>query len=159
LTLCGAGDKIKKNTFWSNWMYNSNRPSFRERVARFMMGRNGTDALYHVTVTLSFVLIFINIFAQSFVISVIELLLICYAIFRVLSRNVYKRQRENQVWLRFIGKIRGAFSLMKSKRRDRKTHVYRRCPSCKSTLRLPRRSGTHTARCPRCSHRFDVKIR
>lgn len=140
-------------------MYNNGRPSFRERVARFMMGRNGIDALYHVSVVLSFLLIIINIFVQSFVISLIELFLICYAVFRVLSRNVYKRQRENMLWLKFVGKIRGAFSLIKSKHRDRKTHVYKKCPSCKSTLRLPRRPGTHTARCPRCSHRFDVKIR
>ena len=140
-------------------MYNNGRPTFRERVARFMMGRNGTDALYHAVIVLCFVLIIVNIFVNSFIISILETLLLGYAIFRVLSRNVYKRQRENQVWLGFINKIKGVFSLARSKRRDRKTHVYKRCPGCKSTLRLPRRSGTHTARCPRCGNRFEVKIR
>ncbi len=140
-------------------MYNGNRPPLRERIARFMMGRNGTDALYHLATTLCFILIIVNIFVGSVWISVIETLLIGYAIFRVLSRNVYKRQRENQAWLGFLRRIKSFFSLIRSKLRDRQTHVYKRCPSCKSTLRLPRRSGTHTARCPRCSHRFEVKIR
>ena len=48
--------------------------------------------------------------------------------------------------------------LQKSKHRDRKTHVFRKCPACKSVLRLPRQKGKHTVRCPRCQHRFDVKI-
>ena len=139
--------------------YRSNKPPLRERLARFFYGRNGFDSLAKGAWWTALVLMLVNMFLGFITLWILELLLYSYSIFRVMSRNIYKRQRENMLWLKFVGKIRGAFSLIKSKHRDRKTHVYKKCPSCKSTLRLPRRPGTHTARCPRCSHRFDVKIR
>ena len=132
---------------------------FRERVARFMMGRYGVDALYHFTFWVCLALIVVNLFVNSLIISLIETLLIFWSIFRVMSRNIYKRQRENQIFLNIWGKIKSPFKMMGNKWRDRKTHVYKRCPSCKSTLRLPKERGEHSVRCPRCRSLFDIKIR
>ena len=36
--------------------------------------------------------------------------------------------------------------------------LYRRCPGCRVTLRLPKRKGKHTVVCPKCGRRFEVKI-
>lgn len=134
------------------------RPSFRERIARFMMGRYGVDRLYYFLLALTFVLIVINLFIGSFIISLLESALICYSIFRVMSRNVYKRQQENEKFIKLIEKPKAFFNLAKCKVRDRKTHVYKKCPSCKNNLRLPRQKGEHTVVCPCCKHRFNVKI-
>ena len=134
------------------------RPSFRERVASFMAGRYGIDRLYYFLLAICFVLIVINLFVSSYVIHIIETALFVYAFYRVLSRNIYKRQQENEKFIKLIEKPKSIFNLQKCKVRDRKTHVYKKCPSCKNNLRLPRQKGEHTVVCPCCKHRFDVKI-
>ena len=81
-----------------------------------------------------------------------------WSLFRMFSRKIYKRRAENEKFLKIWNPIKNKFRLMKNKRRDRKTHVYKKCPKCKAVLRLPKQKGKHTVRCPKCSERFDVKI-
>ena len=140
---------------------NNYRPSFRERIARFMAGRHGIDRLYHFLIALCFILIAINLFVPSpynYIISLVESALFAYAIFRTLSKNLYKRQQENERFIKMIDKPKQFFNLQKCKRRDKETHVYKKCPSCHNNLRLPKQKGEHTVVCPCCKHRFDVKI-
>jgi predicted SprT family Zn-dependent metalloprotease len=137
------------------------RISFRERVYRFMYGRNGTDALCKALFVVYLILIIVNLFVKqpyATIMSALELALGAYIIFRIMSRNIYQRQRENQWYLRQVGRVKGFFALQKNKRRDRKTHVYRKCKHCKNVLRLPRSKGKHTVKCPCCQKRFDIKI-
>ena len=134
------------------------RPSFRERMAEFMVGRYGIDRLYHFLLAICFILIVINLFANSLIISILESALFIYTIYRVMSRNIYKRQQENEKFIKFIDKPKKFFNLQKCKVRDRETHVYRKCPSCKNNLRLPKEKGKHTVVCPCCKNRFDVRI-
>ena len=139
--------------------YGGRRSGFREKIARFMMGRYGADRLYHFLVSLCCIMIVVNFFVNSLLLSLVETGLFIYANFRVMSRNVYKRQRENAAFLKILEKQKGFFKLQKAKRRDRKTHVFKKCPSCKNNLRLPRQKGKHTVLCPCCKNRFEVKIR
>ena len=134
------------------------RPSFKERLARFMMGRYGIDRLYYFLMAVCFILIVINIFVSSIWISLIETLLIGYAIYRVMSKNIYKRQQENEKFTKIADKPKKFLNLQKCKKRDKATHVYKKCPSCKSNLRLPKEKGEHTVVCPCCKHRFSIKI-
>ena len=128
-----------------------------------MYGRYGADTLSKVilwTYTgilvayLILRLIFQGNLLASIIISVSYFLisgaLIYWMVFRMLSRNIYKRRRENE-------KFCGFFKLMKNKWKDRKTHVYRKCPKCKAVLRLPKAKGKHTVVCPRCKNRFGVR--
>ncbi|MBP3401931.1 MAG: hypothetical protein J6K85_02620 [Clostridia bacterium] len=133
-------------------------PSWRERFARFMAGRYGIDRLYHFLIIICLILIVVNLFARSIVISTLEFAVLIYATYRVLSRNVYKRQKENLAFLKFIEKPKEFFKLVKCKFRDRKTRVYKKCPACKNNLRLPKQKGKHTVVCPCCQNRFDVRI-
>lgn len=135
-----------------------NKRSFYERIARFMYGRNGSDDICRGILILCTVLIVVNLFFRSFIISAIELALIAYATFRMLSKNVVKRRQENQKYKSFENKIKQYFLQLKNRFRDRKTHVYRKCPACKSTLRLPKVKGSHSVNCPRCKKSFNVKI-
>ena len=134
------------------------RPTFRERVASFMVGRYGVDRLYYFLLAVCFILIVINLFIDSLVISLVESALFVYTFYRVLSRNVYKRQQENEKFIKIGEYFKKRFNLQKCKVRDRKTHVYKKCPSCKNNLRLPKQKGKHSVVCPCCKHRFDVKI-
>ena len=140
-------------------MRNFNRRSpIRERIAGVMAGRYGTDRLYHFLLAICSILIIINIFANSFILSILESALIVYTFYRVMSRNIYKRQQENEKFIKFIDKPKKFFNLQKCKVRDHKTHVYRKCPACKNNLRLPKQKGKHTVVCPCCKNRFDVRI-
>lgn len=130
---------------------------FRDKLIRFMYGRNGFDKLCMALLWTGIVLSIVNIFLGSFLIWILEYAVLGYCIFRVLSKNIYKRRAENDKFLHIWSKVRGFFSLQKNKFRDRKTHIYRVCPHCKANLRLPKAKGTHTVRCPKCSTRFDIK--
>ena len=132
---------------------------FSERVYRFMQGRNGPDDLYHLTTAASIILMLINVFVDSFILTLLYSSLFAYSIFRVLSRNVYKRRSENAKFIKLREEFFGFFKLLASKWRDRKTHVYRRCPACKKNLRLPKKAGEHTVKCPCCGNRFNVKVK
>lgn len=136
----------------------NNRPSFRERVAAFMSGRYGIDRLYYVLLAICFILIVVNLFVNSIVLYVIESGVFVYAFYRVLSRNIYKRQQENERLVKLLDKLKSFRNLQKCKKRDKKTHVYKKCPSCKNNLRLPKEKGEHTVVCPCCKNRFNVKI-
>lgn len=138
-----------------------NKTPFRERIWQFMQGRNGVDALYNFLIIICFLLIIVNFFLTGIpklIVSVIYLAVISWAFFRYLSKNLYKRRKENADFLRFIKKITAFFRLQRDRIRDRKTHVYRRCPKCKNVLRLPKKAGKHNVCCPCCSHRFGVYI-
>ncbi len=131
---------------------------FKNKLYRFMYGRYGADTLgkvmLFVYVGIVFVHTIVSIFWQNtaFDLSVylvsVTLAILVFA--RMMSRNVTKRRRENEKFCAF-------FRLRKNKHRDRRTHVYRKCPKCGAVLRLPKSKGKHTVVCPRCKHRFEVK--
>lgn len=131
---------------------------FKNKLARFFYGRYGADTLNNVLtgiylswlITFSIVDIFINSIIFSIIGWLVTVAIFALVMFRMMSRNIYKRRRENE-------KFCGFFKLQRNKFRDRKTHVYRKCPSCKAVLRLPKAKGKHTVVCPRCKNRFDVK--
>ena len=135
------------------------RMSFRERLYRFFSGRNGSDALGRTVLFAALAVDIANLFLNSLILYVIAMILLAYSFFRMFSRNVYKRQVENQRFCRAFRPIKNFFVLRKNKRRDRKTHVYKKCPRCKKVLRLPRVSGEHTVKCPCCQNRFGMKIK
>ncbi len=129
---------------------------------RFWIGRNGPDRLCQITMWTALVLSVVDLFIRNgianLIIHLVTLGLIGYAVFRMLSRNIYKRQKENRAFLGFWKRIGGWFRLTKNRIKDRKTHVYQKCPSCKRVLRLPRIKGKHTVCCPCCSNRFDMTV-
>ncbi len=135
--------------------------NFKNNLFRFMYGRYGTygldvinTILFFTYVTLVFVCTVIAFFVHSIWFTVAYLVLTAplaiWMMARMFSRNVAARRRENE---RFCG----FFKLIRNKIRDRKTHVYRKCPNCKAVLRLPKAKGKHSVVCPRCKQRFEVK--
>ena len=134
------------------------RRPFRERLYSFMIGRNGTDALSLALLVLYLSVCVVNLFLRSYIVYTLAYAIIIYSLFRIFSRNLPARRKENAWYLRVKGKVIGFFKLQKNKWRDRKTHAYRQWPSGKSMLRLPRQKGQHTVNCPRCHNRFQVKI-
>lgn len=139
--------------------------NLKSKLSRFFYGRYGVDDLgrflFLLYVVLAILASLLSFFIKPVIIKIINILLTLFAIYifwRMMSRSIYKRMNENRRFLSIKAKTVGWFQLQKSKFRDRKTHIYRKCPKCKSTLRLKRISGKHTAVCPKCLNRFDVKV-
>ncbi len=135
---------------------------FFRKFSEFMQGRYGTDKLNNSLFVLILVLWFVNIFVfnrwASFVIDIVELLILGIAIFRSLSRNITARSAENRKFLPIYNAVTGWFKLTCQKIRDRKDFRYVKCPVCKAQLRVKNKKGNHTVRCPRCGSEFNKKI-
>ena len=129
------------------------------RTGRFWSGRNGADQLYQFMMWLFLGLAIVNLFFSNIWICGVELVLFGVATYRWFSRNVSKRQQENQAFLNFFSGTGKWFKRLGNRWRDRKTHVYKKCPSCKNYLRLPKIKGAHTVCCPCCANRFGVDIK
>lgn len=130
----------------------------REKFIRFMAGRYGVDKLYYVLLVLYLILLVLNLFLPSIVITVLSWGVLLYAFYRSFSRNIPKRYAENQAFLRVWNCITGWFRLTGKRVREWKTKVYHKCPHCKTVLRLPRKKGTHTVGCPKCHQDFIMKV-
>ena len=130
----------------------------KSMLYKFMYGRYGTDTLGNVMLISYIVITLLYTFIGFFVSSVwfdiavwiLSSALVIMIVCRLFSRKIAKRRKENETFC-------GFFRLGKNKFKDRKTHVYRKCPKCKAVLRLPKAKGKHTVVCPRCKERFTVK--
>lgn len=112
----------------------------------FMSGRYGSDRLNLLLVLGGLVLSLLSTFVQNLGILVfVSYGLLIWAIFRMFSRNIAARQREAAAYSRF----KKFFS-------DRQNRYFA-CPSCGQTVRVPRKKGKISIKCPRCGQRFDKK--
>ena len=131
----------------------------KEKFIRFMSGRyGGNDKLGRFLMICYVVSVLINLFFRSLWLWLGALVFaVCY-FFRAFSRNYQKRYSENQRYLKIENKLKSKIKLIKNRWKDRKTHVYRYCPFCKSVVRLPKKKGDHGVICPCCRREFRVKI-
>lgn len=129
----------------------------RQKLEQFMIGRYGIDELNRCLFVFYIVLFLLNILTQESLFYVLSICVIFYLFFRCLSKNHEARRRENARILPLIRKVQKRIHLWQRMWKDRHTHVYRKCPNCKSMLRLPKKKGTHTCSCPKCHHEFQIK--
>lgn len=127
-----------------------------------MQGRNGPDNLFRFSLIVSLGIALVSMFIRNPWVRLPFTFLyygaLIYCVFRMLSKNVYKRRMENSKYLAIKGRVKSFFNRKKAQFRDRKTHVYKKCPACKATLRLPKKKGKHTVSCPRCKNSFETRI-
>ena len=130
----------------------------RERFARFMMGRNGNDQFNMALLILSAVFLLLGSIFRGSIGGLFTLLvpvLLIYSYFRMLSRNIYKRQEENGKYLRLKHKAVSKFNVLKERWKQRKDYKFFTCPSCHTTLRVPRGRGKIRIVCRKCGNSFE----
>lgn len=138
----------------------------RNTLNRMFYGRNGIDKLNTFLLVLYCILAVFNMFVLKingrtllYIIIQLILVLLCILIlFRAFSRKISARRRENYKYLSIKTNFFSYFSLCREKFRNRKTHVYKKCPHCRANIKLPRKKGSHTVCCPKCRIDFKVKI-
>ena len=132
--------------------------SFRNKLRQFMQGRYGPDQTFYVLTGIYLVLVFVNVFAQSWILHILSLLIFALTMYRVLSKNIIKRQIENEWVMSRTAGLRKRFMKAKKRYEQNDDYYFKKCPECKRQLRLPRIKGKHTTTCPACGHKFSVKI-
>jgi hypothetical protein len=110
-------------------------------LARFMQGRYGTDHLNRFLLVLYFVVWGITSFVRDplawRILSLISSAVAFWLLYRTLSRNIPRRQAENQRFLRWWSPVGVWFGRQRLRLRDIRRCRYRRCPGCGAQLRLP----------------------
>lgn len=137
------------------------------RLRLLMQNRYGADHLYYALMLLYLILLvlriaFIRITLVRRILVLVAWAVLIFAFYRVFSTNIDKRRRENDAFLRLLGRagsagITNPFENMNFEKREA-DKKYVRCPQCKALLRVPRQKGKHTVRCPRCDNRFQIRI-
>ncbi len=126
---------------------------FGEKISRwfrhFMAGRYGADKLNMAILIGAIGLCLISMFIPQPQIRLLLLLvyygMTVWAIFRIFSRNTYKRYQENQRFCQFLDRLK-----------DRQ-HRYYNCPRCRQQVRVPRGKGKIAITCPKCREKFIKK--
>lgn len=127
----------------------------REKLQRFMIGRYGVDSFNKFLLGVSFALILIATFIRYPYIDLLGLIVLGYAYFRMLSRNIQKRYRENTVYMQMTAGIRRFVNNKKTHVTQMKTHKFFRCPTCHQDIRVPRGKGQIRITCPKCRAEFE----
>ena len=116
---------------------------------RFMQGRYGSDKLNTLILSIGLVASLLQLIMPTaglkWAFMLISYVFLAVAIFRMLSKNIYKRYEENRRFLRFW-----------EQRKDRQ-HRYYDCPRCRQTVRVPRGKGKISITCPKCKEKFIRK--
>ena len=132
---------------------------FVDKVRKFMYGRYGNDELSMFLMKLYIVLFILSIFIKLDIISIIELLIFIIVIFRILSKNISARRRENSIFLKYKNKFLKPFKNIKRNLND-KEHIYKKCKHCKTLMKLPvdSKRGIKIAKCPKCKKTTKVLV-
>ncbi len=131
--------------------------NFRNMLTSFMQGRYGVDDLYRFTTGFIFVLIVVNMFVNSGLLSTLVWVALAWSLYRVLSKDINKRRMENRKFMEKFGRpAKTKFSLLKKRFDERKTHKHIKCKKCGTNLRFPKKNVTMIVRCPKCGSRYKI---
>lgn len=135
--------------FFSNLKY---------RMQQSMQGRYGSDEFNRFLSIAALVLIIASLFGRLWAPLLYlywpGLAVIVYMIFRTMSRNYTARSKERSFYLKVRNKVTGFFRLQKRRAKEGRTHVFYKCPSCRTTIRVPRGRGRIEITCPKCRTKF-----
>ena len=130
---------------FGNWLRNIGY-KLRTAMQQFMAGRYGTDklnmAILCAGLAFSLLASFIPGAVFKLLCTTIAYAFMILAIFRTLSRNIYKRYEENRKFLIFFQKVKD------------KDHRYYNCPRCHQQVRVPKGKGKISITCPKCREKF-----
>ena len=130
-------------------------------LSRFMYGRNGADQLGLCMIWLLILLHVAGLFVRhgiaGGVLNAVAAVLAVCIIYRVFSRNLYKRRGENAAFLNKVWyPVCRRFTAARTQARD-KDHKYFTCGGCRAVCRVPRGKGNIVITCPRCGNQIRGK--
>lgn len=115
---------------------------FNNWFARFMYGRYGSDKLNLVLLVTGLVISLVGTFSRLLILGYLAWIPFFVVLWRMFSRNISQRRRENQQFLAFFSRLT-----------DRENRYFN-CPQCRQKVRVPRGKGKISIRCPKCGNKF-----
>ncbi len=132
----------------------------KQRFAKFMYGRNGSDNLTRFLTAAAVVVLLLSMFLGSGIkdiVFVLALALVIYAYFRMFSKNLTARRAENAKYLRQKQRLKDWWKLRRDMWAQRKEYKFFTCPSCKAVMRVPKGKGKIRVVCKKCGTSFEKK--
>ncbi|MGN0658773.1 MAG: hypothetical protein ACI4LA_04125 [Emergencia sp.] len=134
----------------------------RYRIYRFMQGRRGIDQFGRFLLITALALMFLSMFlgripAAYYITYYLGLAVFIYGYYRAFSRNLYKREMENNRYLALKYRVTGGKSFQQ-RRYERKYYAYFKCPGCGQKMRAPKGKGTIRVKCHTCNTEFQKKV-
>lgn len=126
-------------------------------LQRLMVGRYGLDGLGVGITVAGMVLTLTHSFTRWWPLLILSYLCFGWVIFRMFSRNIEARRKENAAAARIFRPVWEQLKICRQMWRDRKTHRYFRCPKCRQHIRVPKNKGKIRIICPKCREEFVKK--
>ena len=128
----------------------------KEKFYHFMQGRYGIDQLNSFLMIVCIICFIVNMFIGSIVLTFIAYGTWLFVIFRMFSKNIYARNRENDKYLNFFSPLSRWLKLKLMSKQD-PSNKYFSCPKCKQMVRVPKGHGTVVVTCPNCQNKFEKR--
>lgn len=132
-------------------------------IARFMYGRNGMDQLnvmllrgYLILFVAQLIFSFVKLYVLTLACEIVMWPLMFLILFRMFSKNLYKRREENSRFMRGIWNVKNRRAGAKERHAD-KDHKYFTCKNCKAICRVPVGKGKIIITCPKCGAQIHAK--
>ncbi len=127
---------------------------------RFFQGRYGaygTDRLTKCSLVVAVILLVLSFTTPLGILYYVAVVMLFYSYFRLFSKNIPARYRENEIFVKFTDKFLDFFRNFKDSWTQNKAfHIYK-CPNCSQKIRVPRGKGRIEIRCPKCGNTFLKK--
>ena len=120
-----------------------------------MYGRNGNDPYNRFILGVAFVCLILSIFVKGRLVYYVALGLLIYCYYRLFSRNIAARQKENARYLSAAERIKRVFRINRKRIADRGEFRYFKCPGCGQQVRVPKGRGHIMITCPKCKKDFE----
>lgn len=146
-------------------MSRSGKTTFSERMRRYFEGRNGNDEFARFLIWSAMILLLASIIISavwsgaivSNILWILAFAVLAFGYFRILSKNIYARQAENEKYIAFKRKIFGDRASRARRSAERKQYKRFACPACKTKMRVPRGKGKVKITCKNCGNVFYTK--
>ena len=130
----------------------------RNFFSRIFYGKNGIDGLGIFTWIATIALAIAVVFSHNVVVYIVFAALFALSVFRLLSKNIAARQKENRFFMNIINK----FSIPSKGKKDvnatfKDVTEYKlfTCPNCGQKVRIPKGHGAVEIICTKCKNTFS----
>lgn len=127
---------------------------WKDRLRQFMIGRYGMDQLNQYLMYAVLILLAVNIFLNFSLLRILAIVGIVYMYYRMLSRNIDRRFKENQAFQGLLFRAGQFFSRFRFDFGEARKYKIFRCPGCGQKVRIPRGHGKVSIHCPKCGRDF-----
>lgn len=132
----------------------------RADMKEAMERRCGLDELNNFIMLVGFIFVLIALFTSNWICILIGAIFIVLCYVRVFSKKLERRQKENAVYMSYMGGVVAFVNYcklcvkMRFKTMQDTEYYYFVCSTCHQIVRLPKGKNKISVRCPKCSQTF-----